>query len=289
MCSVRRARLRVTLFAVAAQGMLNWPNMRILVTNDDGMFADGLWALAAELKRLGEVTVVCPDREQSAFGTAITLTQPLRVQKLRPVVPGVKAFAVQGTPGDSVILALDKLVEGKIDIVVSGINEGLNLGTDVLISGTVGAALQGYLRGFSSIALSIPGKDRHNLELAARLGRLLAERIGAYGLSSPLFLNANVPDCGTGSLAGTRITRLATASHIDTAQEGHDGKRGYFWLVRKRRPESRHAEGTDMAAIDSGFVSLTPLHLYDESGAAGASVPFCTDELCAGLSRDLGI
>jgi 5'-nucleotidase len=262
--------------------------MRILVTNDDGMFADGLWALAAELKRLGEVSVVCPDREQSAIGTAITLTQPLRVQKLRPMVAGVKAFAVQGTPGDSVILALEKLVEGKIDVVVSGINEGLNLGTDVLISGTVGAALQGYLRGFSSIALSIPGKDRSSLELAARLGRLLAERIGDYGPTSPLFLNANVPDRG-GSLAGIRITRLATASHIDTAQEGHDGKRGYFWLVRKRRPESSHAEGTDMAAIDGGFVSLTPLHLYDESGAAGASMPFCTDELCAGLFRDLGI
>jgi 5'-nucleotidase len=263
--------------------------MRILVTNDDGMFADGLWALAAELKHLGDVTVVCPDREQSAIGTAITLTQPLRVQKLRPMVSGVTAFAVQGTPGDSVILALEKLAAGKIDVVVSGINEGLNVGTDVLISGTVGAALQGYLRGFSSIALSVPGKDRANLELAARLGRLLVKRIESAALPSPLFLNVNLPERGVGDLAGTRITRLAAESHVDTAREGHDGKRGYFWLVRQRRPESRHAEGTDMAAIDNGFVSLTPLHLYDEAGEGQSSEQFCTDELCAGISNELGI
>jgi 5'-nucleotidase len=263
--------------------------MKILVTNDDGMFSEGLWVLARELKKLGDVFVVCPDREQSAIGTAITLIQPLRVQKLRSMVPGVTAYAVQGTPGDSVILALDKLVSGRVDVVVSGINEGLNVGTDVLISGTVGAALQGYLRGYSSIALSMPGKDKANLELVARLGRLIVERIQSTVLPFPIFLNVNIPDRGLNNLAGMRITRPATESHVDTAQEGHDGKRGYYWLVRKRRPERKHAEGTDMAAIDQGFVSLTPLHIYDDNGMALASERFCTESLCTGLSKELGI
>ena len=128
--------------------------MKILVTNDDGVFAEGLWALVRELKSFARVVVVAPDREQSAIGTAITLIHPLRVQKVRSPVSEVEAYSVQGTPADSVILALEKMVVDKADLVISGINQGLNLGNDVLISGTVGAALQGYLRGFPAMAVS---------------------------------------------------------------------------------------------------------------------------------------
>ena len=109
--------------------------MNILVTNDDGIFADGLWILVEELKRGARVVVVAPDREQSAVGTAVTLSQPLRVHRVRPLVPGVEAYSVTGTPADCVILASGKLVTDKIDLVISGINHGLNLGNDVLISG----------------------------------------------------------------------------------------------------------------------------------------------------------
>ena len=119
--------------------------MKILVTNDDGIFARGLWVLAKELSSIAQVIVVAPDREQSAIGTAVTLHQPLRAQKVRPILPEIETYSVEGTPADSVILALGKLVKGKVDLVISGINQGQNLGQDVLISGTVSAALQGYL------------------------------------------------------------------------------------------------------------------------------------------------
>lgn len=112
--------------------------MRILVTNDDGVFTERLWILVKELRNIAQVAVVAPDRERSAIGTAVTLYQPLRVQKVRPVVPGVETYSVEGTPADSVLLALGKLINKRVDLVVSGINGGLNLGNDVLISGRWG-------------------------------------------------------------------------------------------------------------------------------------------------------
>jgi 5'-nucleotidase len=260
--------------------------MKILVTNDDGMFSDGLWVLAKELNRLGDVAVVAPDREQSAIGTAVTLTQPLRVQKAQSRISGVDAFAVQGTPGDSVILGLEKLVKGPVDIVVSGINEGLNVGTDVLISGTVGAALQGYLRGASAIALSMAGTQKRYLDGGATIARLLVERIRSSSPTASIFLNVNLPDRAPGEIAGVRIAQLATESHLDTAQEGHDGKRGYYWLVRKRRQGRQHDETTDIWAVEHGYVSISPLHIY-ESGSGCASDRFCTGAMCNGLFEEL--
>ena len=117
--------------------------MKILVTNDDGIFADGLIALVKELKRIAEVVVVAPDRELSAMGTTVSLHQPVRARKTTPVADGVESYAVEGTPADCVILALGKLVRDEIGLIISGINRGANLGDDVLISGTVGAALEG--------------------------------------------------------------------------------------------------------------------------------------------------
>jgi len=129
--------------------------LRVLITNDDGIAAPGLWALAEEFNRTAEVVVVAPDREQSGVGTSVSLHSPLRVRSVRPVVPGIETYAVEGTPADSVIIALRMLLKDKLDLVVSGINEGSNLGTDVLISGTVGAAFQAYFYGLPAIAVSV--------------------------------------------------------------------------------------------------------------------------------------
>ena len=126
--------------------------MRILVSNDDGIYAEGIWVLARHLSQLAAVIVVAPDREQSAVGTAVSLRKPLRVQKILPLYPGIEAYSVEGTPSDSVILALGKIISRRVDLVVSGINQGSNLGEDVLISGTVGAALSAYLRSFPAMA-----------------------------------------------------------------------------------------------------------------------------------------
>jgi 5'-nucleotidase len=238
--------------------------MKILVTNDDGIFAQGLWLLVRELKKIAQVVVVAPDREQSAIGTAVTLHQPLRVQKVRPIVPEIETYSVEGTPSDSVILALEKLVGNEIDLVISGINQGLNVGNDVLISGTVGAALQGYLRGLSALAISLSSESKLYLKGAARLAALLAAEIAANAFPSNTFLNVNLPDLPLTKIKGLKVTRLASESHVDTVKEGHDGKREYYWLVRQRI--SNNTENTkdtiDIGAIEDGYISITPLHIY---------------------------
>ena len=257
--------------------------MKILVTNDDGILAEGLWVLVKELKNIAQVVIVAPDREQSSIGTAITLSQPLRVQKVRPVVPEVEAYSVKGTPGDCVILALEKLAKDEISMVVSGINQGPNLGNDVLVSGTVGAALQGYLRGLPALAISVfPTDNSLYLDNAARVATLLAERIHANALPSNIFLNINLPNLTLAEIKGIKVTCLADKSHIDTVEEGHDGKRKYYWLVRQRANKI-HDDMTDIGVVDQGNISITPLHTYLNN----KSLPVITDSFCSELFQGL--
>ncbi len=230
----------------------------ILVSNDDGIFAPGLWALVTELVNIGAVTAVAPDREQSATGTSVTLRNPLRVRKVTPVVENVATFGVEGTPGDSVILGLEKLAPSA-NMVVSGINSGQNLGDDVLISGTVGAALQGYLRNLPSIAVSVGTIGSADLKAAARLVALLAERINRRELPGDIFLNVNLPDEPLDKIKGIRFTNLAHKTHIDSVNEGNDGRRDYYWLVR-RKLEIVSLDDTDIWAVEHGYISITALH-----------------------------
>jgi len=233
--------------------------MKILVTNDDGIFAQGLWILAKELSNIAQVIVVAPDREQSAIGTAVTLRQPLRVQKVAPLVPNVETYTVEGTPADSVILALGKLTKGKTDLVISGINQGPNLGDDVLISGTVGAALQGYLRGLPALAISVATAESPYLDNAAKLATLLAKKISSNTLPPNIFLNINLPGLPLAEISGVKITQLASKTSTDTVEEGSDGKRAYYWLVRRKIDRNTN-EGTDIWAIEQGNISITLLH-----------------------------
>jgi 5'-nucleotidase len=230
----------------------------ILISNDDGIFAPGLRALADELKKIDSIMVVAPDREQSATGTSVTLRQPLRVRKIAAIVPDVNTYGVEGTPSDSVILALEKLAV-EAGFVVSGINSGQNLGDDVLISGTVGAALQGYLRNLPAIAVSIGVGDMENLGTAARLVRLLHNKITSGSLPRDIFLNINLPDEPLAKIKGIVITQPAHKTHIDTVEEGNDGRRDYFWLVR-RKLEHQSPDSSDIWAVEHGYISITPLH-----------------------------
>lgn len=256
--------------------------MHILVTNDDGILAPGLWALVRELKGIARVTVVAPDREQSASGTAVSLRQPLRVQKVSPVVPGVEAYSVEGTPCDSVILALGKLIKDDVTLVVSGINQGHNLGDDVFISGTVGAALQGYLRGLPALAVSVAAEDNSGRENAARLAKLLAEKIIAKKLPSDIFLNINLPNLPLAAIKGVKITQPAHKTHIDSVEEGHDGRREYYWLVRQKQ-NNNAAKNTDIQLLENDYISITALHntLFRKDVAA------INDSLCSELFREL--
>jgi 5'-nucleotidase len=235
--------------------------LKILVSNDDGVYADGIWTLARQLSQFAEVTIVAPDREQSAVGTAVTLRRPLRIQKISPLSPGIAAYSVEGTPSDSVIVALGKILSEKVDLVISGINHGSNLGEDVLISGTVGAALAAYLRGFPAIAVSTGKWNETQLKDTARLVGLMVERMTTMELPSSLFLNFNVPDNPLSEAKSLKITRLARKSHVNTVEEGHDGKKAYYTLVRAAVNEQEDKR-TDIWAINHGNVSITPLHLF---------------------------
>ncbi len=232
--------------------------MKILVTNDDGIYARGLWLLVKSLKKIGEVVVVAPDREQSAVGTSLTLHVPLRVNRVNRRMVGVETYSVEGTPADSVILALGMLIPDGVDLVVSGINEGANLGDDVLISGTVGAALQGYLRGFPAIALSVAAIENVHFDVATRIGALLAEKVAAKALPNDLLLNVNLPNLPLEKIEGIEVTKLGRRSYGEHVDEGYDGKRKYYWIVRGK-PEWSVEEGTDIWAIRQKRISITQL------------------------------
>ncbi len=255
--------------------------MQILLTNDDGILAPGLWAIAEQVSALGKVMVAAPDREQSASGTYVTLRQPLRVRRVEPLLAGVPAYSIEGSPSDSVILALEMLAK-EAELVISGINQGPNLGDDVLISGTVGAALQGYLRNLPAIAVSTANLENSNIEAAARLTALLAARIENGTLPNDVFLNINLPDLPLAKVRGIKMTELAHRTHIDGVKEGHDGRREYYWLVRRRLSQEADPE-TDIWAIENGYISINALH----SSLFGRKPLEEPQQLCEGLMEEL--
>src|SRR5882762_4415758 len=223
----------------------------ILVTNDDGVHAPGLAALASALDELGDVYVVAPDREQSAVGHALTLHRPLRVTTV-----GERRFSVNGTPSDCVNLAVLGLLPERPVLVASGINHGSNLGDDVTYSGTVSAAMEGTLLGVSSIAVSLANGG--DLDGAAAIARLLAMRALVTGLPPKTLLNVNVP---AGVPRGIRLTRLGHRVYNGKIVEQTDPRgRAHYW-IGAGEPEWGELAGTDMGAIHESDVSITPLHL----------------------------
>jgi len=232
--------------------------MNILISNDDGVYADGLWALAKELQEIAEVTVVAPDRDQSGAGTSVTLRHPLRMIEIRAPLEGIAAYSVEGTPADSVILALRLVLKDRVDLVVSGINEGPNLGDDVYISGTVGAALQGFFYGIPAIAFSIAAFGSLHFDVAARLARLLVDEIVDRGVSRRMLLNVNLPNLPREKLEGIEITRLGERKYVDRIEPGYDGKRQYHWIMRGKS-EWQSISGTDIQALEQNKISITPL------------------------------
>jgi 5'-nucleotidase len=242
--------------------------MRILVINDDGIYAPGLWALATELKKIAEITVVAPDREQSGIGAAITLHYPLRLQKVNPEIPGVKSYTVGGTPGDSVILAINLFGGNRFDLAVSGVNNGPNLGVDIFQSGTVGGALQAFLHGLPSIAVSIDGIDNPYMDIAARFTLQLVSGVLEDAAGLKYLLNVNVPGLPVKQIRGVKTTRFITTGLADTVEEGHDGRRQYYWLKYKKIHGDGKSRVTDAWAVSHGYISITPLHklLFGQKG-----------------------
>jgi len=235
--------------------------MKILVTNDDGIFADGLKALVRELKSIADIVVVAPDRELSGMGASVSLHQPVRASKVTPLADGIESYAVEGTPADCVILALGKLAKDKVDLVVSGVNRGANLGDDVLISGTVGAALQGCLHGLPSLAISATVGDNLYFDDAAKFAALLVRKFESGVIPPSNCLSVNLPNLPREKIKGVKITYPASRNHTNTIEERHNGKRQYYWFVRQRVNKALD-EKTDAWAIEQGNISITSLLAY---------------------------
>ena len=227
---------------------------RILVTNDDGIYSEGLRKLASALKAVGEVTIVAPDREQSAASHALTLNRPLRLIEIEK-----EEYIVDGTPTDCVNLGVLYLMKDRRpDIVVSGINFGPNLGDDVTYSGTISAAFEGALLRIPSIALSAVIGEHFSFDRCASFATELTRWILSRPADPRIVLNVNFP---VQPPVGVRVTKLGTRVYAEGVIERLDprGKK-YFWIGGEP-PVWHSAEGTDFAAIDAGYISITPLHL----------------------------
>lgn len=227
----------------------------ILVTNDDGIRSKGIRLLAEALEELGEVCVYAPEGQQSAVGHGVSLHKPLRVTEIKP-----GWHMVDGTPTDCVMLAIRQLLGRRPAIVVSGINDGANLGDDVTYSGTVAGAFEGMLLGVPSVAVSDVSYTPAVMETSARVAVQVAAYVLEHGLPEDTMLNVNVPDIPYNELQGLAVTRMGRRNYEDEIVRREDPRgRVYYWIGGSQ-PAHVNESGTDFEAIEQRKVSVTPLH-----------------------------
>jgi 5'-nucleotidase len=230
--------------------------MRILVSNDDGYFSPGIALLAERLGALGEVTVVAPERDRSGASNSLTLDRPLTIRR------AANGFRyVNGTPTDCVHLALTGLVDPLPDLVVSGINFGANMGDDTIYSGTVAAAMEGYLFGIPSIAVSLVGKVGRHFETAAAVAVELVQRATREPFRAPVLLNVNVPDLAPGEIGGVEATRLGRRHKAEPVVKMQTPRGETAYWIGAAGGEQDAGPGTDFHAVAGGRVSVTPLQI----------------------------
>jgi 5'-nucleotidase len=256
---ISRRGASTAILARVSPGPGEQDSVKILVSNDDGYRADGILVLADALKDLGQVTVVAPDRNRSGASNSLTLDVPLRVQQIEPDV-----FCVLGgTPTDCVHLAISGLFNYRHDMVVSGVNDGANLGDDVLYSGTVAAAMEGRYLGLPSLAVSLCTSEttgRH-FATAARVARLLVGQLLEQPLERAMILNVNIPDLPFEQLRGWRTTRLGMRHPAEPVVEARDQRNRVVYWIGPAGAGAGAGEGTDFHAVSEGFVSVTPLQV----------------------------
>ena len=240
---------------------LNLAKARILLSNDDGINAPGLAVLEKAARALSkDIWVVAPETEQSGASHSLTLHRPLRIRK-----DGPRRFAVDGTPTDSVLLAINHiLADNRPDLVLSGVNRGGNLGEDVSYSGTIAAAIEATLLGVPAIALSLVADSEESARWATaeKYFPQVVRKLTASGWPENVFINVNFPDVGPNSVKGIRVTRQGRRKLGDELIERRDPRgRSYFWIGAVRTEEATK-RGTDLAAINGNSISVTPLYLY---------------------------
>ena len=228
----------------------------ILVTNDDGIHAPGLYALFEEMKKIGRPVIIAPEQDNSAVSHSLTMNRPLRVRKIEQDI-----FAIDGTPTDCVTIGIKKVLSEKPALVVSGINPGGNLGDDISYSGTVSAAIEGTMLGVNSFAISLVGEEPFLFKEAAGFAGKLGAMILGQQLPGDTLLNVNFPDLPLESIKGVKFTRQGRRIYDDAIKETNDpwGRRHYW--IGGGIPSWDQGEDTDAMAIASGHISITPVQL----------------------------
>jgi len=233
--------------------------MRILLTNDDSIYAEGLAALWSALNEIADVTVIAPDRERSASGHGITVDQPLRAERI-PLFPGF-AWAVNGTPADCVKLGVNCLLKEVPDMVIAGINRGPNLGVDVLYSGTVSGALEGIILGIPALAVSVADYVNPDYRYAASFIKRLIPKVLKTDICTDTLLNINVPSLSGDKIRGIKITKLGGRKYLNSFEVRNDPRgRTYYWLGGEVVDLDEDPD-TDVAAIKQEMISITPIHI----------------------------
>jgi 5'/3'-nucleotidase len=233
---------------------LSVPPVEILVTNDDGIHADGLRALADAMRPLGDVSIIAPDREQSATSHSLTLHRPLRI---RTIDNGY--LSVDGTPTDCVLLGVHGFLKRPPTLIVSGINHGPNMGNDVLYSGTVAAASEGAFLGIPSVAFSLATWEPADFAAAGRVAGSLVKLLLTRGLMPGLCLNVNIPALRYEEIRGLRVARLGKRVFRDVIVEKTDPRgKSYYWIGGED-PTWEPDEASDFHAVSHGYVAVTPL------------------------------
>lgn len=230
--------------------------MNILVSNDDGVHAPGIKALARQMATIANVIVVAPDRNRSGASNSLTLTRPLRINQLDNGY-----YSVEGTPTDCVHLALTGALKEPIDLVVSGINDGANMGDDILYSGTVAAAMEGRHLGLPAIAFSMVGHAIEHYDTAAVIASQLVMTMQINKLSAQTILNVNIPDLPLDAIKGIKITRLGTRHNAEPAIKSMDPRGKSIYWIGPPGLEADSGPGTDFHAVSQGYVSITPLNI----------------------------
>ncbi len=229
---------------------------RILICNDDGFDAPGIKVLEHALAPVGDVIVVAPETEQSATSHSLTIRNPIEIKRVDDA-----HYRVGGTPTDCMVMALQVILEDPPDIIVSGINHGPNMGEDVTYSGTVAAAFEGTILGVPSIAISALQRSVEDVVTHGRFARMVTEKVLETGLPEGVLLNVNIPNPEEGSITGVKITKLGSRAYFNFVEPSGKRPLQRFYTIGGEAPVWKDDDGSDIAAVRSGFVSITPLQL----------------------------
>jgi len=228
----------------------------ILVSNDDGYDAAGIRVLYKALEALGEVWVVAPAEEQSASSHSLTLRSKIRAEQVAD-----RHFKVWGTPSDSVLLGVTRLMERAPDLIVSGINHGPNMGEDVTYSGTVAAAIEGHILGVPSLAISSVQRRLESVDEIGRVAKAVVEAAMRLGVPDECLLNVNIPDPEVGTIKGVRITKLGSRHYENWLKEEKSDDGSSYFMIGGEEPVWKENDGSDISAVRKGYVSITPLEI----------------------------